>query len=196
MALWILQAHFPNSVIRFGSMYADNLAMARATPRVNAHLATVVAGLMSYALDSKSVGSIHVKAHSGDPWNELADVICNGTSESDVGFVPPYMPEGLHRIIRDDPKACDCFSLVALPPSTMVQYPPCDQSGQMDLLANLQCGWTALDTGIVCGHVDGSLVSSPSVAPAFVPFGNGLHALSIYVQRLRDPKVKRSTSES
>ena len=89
VALWIAQAPFSRYLIHYDSMYVDNLAMARDSPKVNAKLAIVAAGLMFYAFESCVVGSEHVKAHASDPWNELADTICNVTSARNHRFAAP-----------------------------------------------------------------------------------------------------------
>ena len=78
--LWILQAQQSRFVIYYDCMYAEQVTMAKATPRVNKPLVTIPAGLMSFASQCNTVQTQHIYSHKGHAWNELADHICTSTS--------------------------------------------------------------------------------------------------------------------
>ena len=153
----------------------------------------VAAGVMAFALEAREVGSQHVKAHSGDPWNEMADVVCNVTSERGGGFDDTLLPNGLHAVICDNPKACEWLHFSVASDTALAQYPPCSAEGVMDLHRNVKDGWLALPAATVCSFIDG--VEGDPVdaiaAPDFVPPSDGILAFSINVQSLRDPKQKK-----
>ena len=76
------------------------------------------------------VSFAHVKAHSGDPWNEAADKMCDrgGRGEvasfSDVGFLEPWTRQ---------PKFAEWAFLFTAPAATREAYPPlCEVTGYID----------------------------------------------------------------
>ena len=46
-----------------------------------------------------AVISMHVRPHQGDPWNELADVVCGSVSLRGIGFTNAMVPPALTCLI-------------------------------------------------------------------------------------------------
>ena len=69
----------------FDSMAAASIAIPRATPGCECKLGDVVATLFAMMCDFCTVVETHVKAHSGDPFNDTADALCTEAYSRGVG---------------------------------------------------------------------------------------------------------------
>ena len=63
--------------IYYVSTYAADMTQALREPKTSLHLISYAAGLRQLLDHLAPVSYQHVRSHSGDPWNELADRVCD-----------------------------------------------------------------------------------------------------------------------
>ena len=94
-SLWMLQSGFKNFCLGYDAVYAEKVARAISSPHTSMKLVETVAAIRESLELVATVFSMHVRSHRGDPWNELADVVCGSVSLREVGFTPAALPHGL-----------------------------------------------------------------------------------------------------
>ena len=78
--------------VLYDSTYAGGIAAHAMFPNVNALMAETTQQFMYMAAATLQTTWRHVRAHNGDPWNEMADRVANAARGGKVGFKPFTIP--------------------------------------------------------------------------------------------------------
>ena len=92
-SLWILQSPYRNFTLCYDAQYVETIASAMAQPKTNVRYANLAFALRHPVhTDNEQVFSMHIKPHRNEPWNEMADVVCDQSPRRDVGFAMVPFP--------------------------------------------------------------------------------------------------------
>ena len=154
-SLCMLQSEVSRFTLCFDAQYAENVASAMAKPKTNIVLANVASALRQLLhADMKEIDSYHVKSHSGEPWNELADVIADQVSRRGMGFAVNPFPEGIKAIIAGKCGDMQWLHLHASGFMRHMEYPPMNSSGQFQPWKCYSNGALALPDENIAAEID------------------------------------------
>ena len=106
--MWIRQSPFKDWTINYDSTYGESMDASIASPKTHFTLVGMTSGLRLLVEQCGECCAQHIRSHEGQPWNELADVICTFTSLGYCGFhgeciVPVFVPQlvsaGYHSVV-------------------------------------------------------------------------------------------------
>ena len=84
-AIWAMMValQYPGTPVSvaFDATYAAQSVAAVTNPRCNAEAVTLAAGLHRLLMNVSGISWTHVASHTGEPWNELADVLCGAAAD-------------------------------------------------------------------------------------------------------------------
>jgi ribonuclease HI len=84
LAILLINMDFQLPVqVLYDSRYAAEIVQARSGPKIHRKLAAIATVMWQILTMRLAVEWIHVKAHSGEPFNELVDAICWLTAEDE-----------------------------------------------------------------------------------------------------------------
>ena len=133
--MWMIQDGADAYFLGYDATYAENIAAALASPKTNHALVKNVVALRDILDKRASITTAHIRSHQGDPWNELADVVCENTSLRDTGFTGFQIPPIAQEAFRSSGKCLSWCSFAALACDFQAQYPVQHVGGSFNLQA-------------------------------------------------------------
>ena len=182
-SLWMIQSGFRKFLIGYDAVYAEKVAAALASPHTNKRLVDTVACIRETLQQTAGVSSMHVRSHRGDPWNELADVVCGTVSLRGTGFTFAAVPDAFTSLVADGGRKLLWLPFEVMSEDRKSQYPLRDVDGQFNLATTWRAGIAMLDDSRVVEHLSRPVNSSiASSQPSHCD--GGILAVFINVQSL------------
>ena len=155
----------------------------------------VTAAIRTFVTKSMDFRTRHVYSHTNEPWNELADTICDMSSRRHYGFGWSVPPAALRSAIRECPRILDWLHMECPSASLAAEFPPVLANGSLAPWNGIAGTVMALPDEVIA-HDIGSAGPEQTSKDKYKLAPSGWFVMSLNAQSLRGDWVSETSANA